>query len=479
MNAMQWTEQQEQIFDFVSNGAGNAVVEAYAGTGKTTTIVEAVRRVPRGSKVLFVAFNKSIAEELQRRLPGAQAMTLHSLGLKAVTRACGRRPIDGDVLKKTIRELLPDASFDDRTALAKLVGACKTDLCDNAHELVNDFDFSDECDPVRMADLANKLMSAQRTHGTSAIDFDDMVWLPAVNKWNVGAFDFVFVDETQDLSPGQLVLVKRAAGKYGRIVAIGDRRQSIYGFRGADEQAIPRMIEELDAKVLPLSITYRCPRLVVAEAQGHVPDFTAADTAPEGIVRSASHVELVTHAADGDFVLSRTNAPLVSLCYRWLAAGRRCTIRGRDIGASLTAWFKRYVEGKTAAEAFERITTWERVEVAKAERDERDAQPAIDKAECLRALLDDCETVADAIAKCERMFDDNARGGIVLSSTHRAKGLEADRVWLLRDTYCRTRRDRNGEPMPVSEEERNLLYVAQTRAKRELVYCPSSVKGGA
>lgn len=94
---MNWTEQQERIFDFVANGTGNAVVEAYAGTGKTTTIVEAVNRVPRGKRVLFVAFNKVIAEELKRRLPaGADAMTLHSLGLKAVTRACGRRPIDGD-----------------------------------------------------------------------------------------------------------------------------------------------------------------------------------------------------------------------------------------------------------------------------------------------------------------------------------------------------------------------------------------------
>jgi DNA helicase II / ATP-dependent DNA helicase PcrA len=474
MNAMIWTEQQERIFDFVANGAGNAVVEAYAGTGKTTTIVEAVNRVPRGKRVLFVAFNKSIAQELQRRLPGADAMTLHSLGLKAVTRATGRRAIDGDALKKVIRELLPEHSYDDRNALAKLVGACKTALTDDAAGVLRglDIDFS-ELDEDTAIDYARRLLAAQAKHGTSAIDFDDMIWLPAINGWNVGAYDFVFVDETQDLSPGQLVLVQRAAGKRGRIVAIGDRRQSIYGFRGADAEAIPRMITELEAAVLPLSITYRCPRLVVAEANAHVPDFVAADTAPEGVVRNATHVELITNATDGDFVLSRTNAPLVSLCYRWLAAGRKCTIRGRDIGASLTAWFKRYASGKTALDALDAVSKWERIEVAKAEKDERDAQPAIDKAECLRALLDDCETVADAVAKCDRMFADNTVGGIVLSSTHRAKGLEADRVWVLRDTYCRARRDRNGEVIPVSEEEKNLLYVAQTRAKRELVYCPS------
>jgi len=232
------------------------------------------------------------------------------------------------------------------------------------------------------------------------------------------------------------------------------------------------MIAELDATVLPLSTTYRCPRAVVREANATVPALCAAPEAPEGTVRRAQRAELESSAAPGDFVLSRTNAPLVSLCYAWLSAGVAARIQGRDIGASLTAWFKRHCRsGASAPDAIERIRKWENSECAKLERDERPTDAITDKADCLRALLEGCDTVAECVAKCARLFADSAPGAaIILSSTHRAKGLEADRVWVLRDTYCQQRRDCNGNVIPVSQEERNLLYVAQTRAMRELVY---------
>lgn len=467
------TPEQQSVYDFISSGQGHGVVEAYAGTGKTTTIVGALQCLPRGTKALFVAFNKSIARTLQERCPaGVDAMTLHSLGLKAITRAHGRRPIDGDATRTAIREAWPEGSYEARTAVAKVLAECKAQLAQPSEVIWSlDLDVEDD-ERTDVLGCSEYILGEQISDRVGAINFDDMIWLPAALDLNVGKYDFVFVDETQDLNPAQLYLVRHAIRSGGRILAIGDRRQSIYGFRGADAEAIPRMIAELDATVLPLSVTFRCPRGVVAEANSIVPKLVAAPSAPDGIVRSASRGELECNAAPGDFVLSRTNAPLVSLCYAWLANGVSAMIRGRDIGASLAAWYKRQcLPGATAADAVERIAKWSHAECARLEREEKDTQAVVDKADCLRALLSGCDTVADAIRKCETLFSDaDPARSIMLSSTHRAKGLEAPRVWVLRDTYCKSRVDRYGERLPVPPEEYNLLYVAVTRSQHELIY---------
>src|SRR5690606_35186416 len=104
------------------------------------------------------------------------------------------------------------------------------------------------------------------------VDFDDMIWFPFVYRLNVGKYDVVFVDETQDLNAAQIAMVYSAIKIDGRIIAVGDPFQSIYQFRGADSEAIPNIIKKLSAKTLPLSITYRCPKKVVALAKEIVPD---------------------------------------------------------------------------------------------------------------------------------------------------------------------------------------------------------------
>ena len=67
-------------------------------------------------------------------------------------------------------------------------------------------------------------------------------------------------------------------------------------------------------------------------------------------------------------------------------------------------------------------------------------------------------------------IDDLSVGRVDFTSTHKAKSRERDRVWLLRDTFCQSRRGAE-----VKEEEYNLLYVAITRAKHELVYVAGEV----
>lgn len=467
----QWSSLQEDIFSAVKSlqPAQHLVVEALAGTGKSTTIEECVEITPPSSRVLVCAFNKSIAEAMAARLPSdVEVRTLHSLGAGIVRSAMGHRVVDQYYVEKASKKLLGFewSRREARTACSKLVGLAKGYLCEAEPEeldaLADSYGLEINAhDRDRVVHAAARLLEQCAENSEGPIDFDDQIWLPHVLDLPAPTWDFVFVDETQDLNAAQLSLAQRVAGTNGRIIAVGDRRQAIYGFRGADREAIPRMIRELKAKTLPLSITYRCPVSVVREANAIVPELQPRPGAPEGIVKQSTVEQLRKDAQPGDMVLSRVNAPLISLCYRWLAEGRRAMIQGRNIGQGLASWITN-CHAVSVPQLCGAVNEWCTKEVARLAAAERDTQSTIDKAECLIALAEGCSTVEDVIAKCERLFGEakSSEGCILLSSTHRAKGLEADRVWVLRDTYLRW----------PGVEEKNLLYVAITRAKRELIY---------
>ena len=65
---------------------------------------------------------------------------------------------------------------------------------------------------------------------------------------------------------------------------IGDDKQAIYGFCGADSGSLFRLKDELDAKVLHLTKTFRCGKAIVEEAKQFVPDFQAAQTNCDGVI---------------------------------------------------------------------------------------------------------------------------------------------------------------------------------------------------
>jgi DNA helicase-2/ATP-dependent DNA helicase PcrA len=223
---------------------------------------------------------------------------------------------------------------------------------------------------------------------------------------------------------------------------------------------VSKIVKELQAKVLPLSVTYRCAKQIVAQVRHIVPDFRAADTNGEGIVRSVLGEKMVEQIAGGDFLLSRTNAPLVAYCLGFLRDGRRAKIAGKDVGTGLVAFVKS-LKPKGVEGLREKVLAWRETEVARLEKRNKPSDAASDKAETILAFCDGAESVPSVIAKIESLFanitDDNA---IVCSTTHKAKGLERERVFMLRDTY---------KPGKSAEED-NLFYVAATRAKNELVF---------
>lgn len=492
MSARVWSPYQEAIFKEVATGTGHLAVNARAGSGKTTTVFEALRHVPSGLSTFFCAFNKAIAEELSQRAPrGVEVSTLHSYGLKSVTKARGRLKIDARRVDDLARQLVGDAreTWEVRSSLAKCVSLAKATLATGAEEidaLIDGYGVEVPSEIPPLADDANDDLPAPekepdrgrlvrgvrvllewcKNTDDGRIDFDDMIWLPVALNLPVYKYDRVFVDETQDLNACQIKLVLGSVKKGGRICAVGDPRQAIYGFRGASSGAFERVVEALDAKVLPLSVTYRCARAIVKVANEIVPDLEAAPGAIEGTVRSDTYESCARNAAPGDFILSRTNAPLVGLCLRMLREGRRAHVQGRDIGAGLKAFVKK--SGAFTVDALRRhATQWRDAEVKRLSEKGRSTDAVEDKTLTILALSDGAASVDDVLGRIERLFaDGDDRNRVVLSTTHKAKGLERDRVWMLADTY----RKRPGV------EENNLYYVAVTRARKELVMVYGSSK---
>jgi superfamily I DNA/RNA helicase len=261
-------------------------------------------------------------------------------------------------------------------------------------------------------------------------------------------------------------MAMRAVKSGGRICAVGDPRQAIYGFRGADSTAVDNVVSRLQATVLPLSVCYRCCKAVIREAQTVVPGIESAPNAEEGSVSDVTVKEMKRGARPGDFILSRTNAPLISLCMYFLKEGRPASIQGRDVGASLAAFVKK--SKAPSVEALrDYVEAWRNVECARLAAKHRDTQAVEDRAECILAISEDAASVADVLSSIESLFaDKDSSQRIVLSSTHKAKGLERERVWLLRSTYMR-------RPEP---EEANLFYVATTRARKTLFMVVGSLK---
>lgn len=464
---------QKAIFDWVKEGEGNAVVEAVAGSGKTSSALEALSNM-KGS-VLFCAFNRHIKDELARRAPpSVNVSTIHSMGLKTVTRALGRVVVDGDKLRNIVDDLLEDeyspgyVLHSSVTALARMAKLTLANASDDKAmaEMADMYDLIepgvDESEAIGWA--RDVLRECEKN--TGVVDYDDMVWLPAKLGFVPEQFDWVVVDEVQDLNAAQRALVLSAVRR--RVLAIGDSKQGIYGFAGADLVSMDRFRDELSAASLPLSICYRCPTSHLDMARELVPQIEARENAPAGTVLKLSLNEATEMLRDDDLFICRVNAPLASAAMSLLRQGRKVTILGRDISRGLLRLIDR-MKGGSLEDLLAKLQEYRIREVLKlmvAKRTAR-AQALIDRVETVLALSDGASSVQELKGRVQSIFDDNPSRGVTFGSIHKVKGLEAQRVFLYRPDLL---------PFPKAtlpwerEQEMNLKYVALTRAKDTLAF---------
>ncbi|HEV3059725.1 MAG TPA: ATP-dependent helicase [Vicinamibacterales bacterium] len=478
-----WSSQQTDIFDFFANGTGNLVVRARAGTGKTTTIIEACGHAPASEKILLAAFNKKIAEGLTARVaaPNVEAKTLHGLGFAYIRRQWSNVKVDASVdfdrAAGAAGKSAPDEMVRLVAKLASLLKACAPLTTDpevvigiaEEFDCVPDETWEEEgwtTDSVAACAITARDFAKTRD-ADGRISFDDMIFIPVACGFARPWYTLVVIDEAQDMNASQLMLAQAACKKTGRIVVVGDDCQAIYGFRGADADGIDRLKNELSAKELGLKTTYRCAKNIVEVAQKYVPDFESGSPYL-GIVdeMAAGSEDFFKAAQPGDFVLSRKNAPLMAICLGFLRRGVRARIEGRDVAAGLRAIVKS-VKAKSIPNFIEKVGTWAGKQIARAKKLTNESArsnkiAAIeDQRDMLIALVEGCTGMDEAMNRIDTLFGDTTPGttpaAVVCSSVHRSKGLEAERVFVLQNTI----KDSN-------REEKNIAYVAYTRAKNHL-----------
>jgi superfamily I DNA/RNA helicase len=302
---------------------------------------------------------------------------------------------------------------------------------------------------------------------TYHVDFDDMIWMPLENNYSFPNFDVLFVDEAQDFNEAQREMISKCVNG-GRCIIVGDKNQAIYGFRGADSNSISLFRERLETTgrgitELPLSISWRCPHSVVKEANRYVKDFSAPDSAIEGTVV----VDSVFNPQQNDMVLCPYNAPLVGAFYDLISQGKSAYILGREMTKGLINAVHRISKNNNmGVEEFERLFQQDfayNYQRLIQQKKHNQAMALEDKANCIQIFINKATTVGGIIEEIKRLFNSKDEGEIMLSTVHKAKGLEADNVYILATDRM---------PHPLSGKEgNNLCYVAITRAKKNLFFC--------
>lgn len=483
---MEFSAYQNKIFAFLAETIRNLVVRAGAGSGKTTLLIEIVKRLV--GRTIFLAFNKAIQVELEKR--GVFAKTFHGLVYSAVTRfysSMTRATVDANKIRNMVRERYSD---DDQrtygTFVVKLVGLAKNsgmgflmdDTEQNWDELAakHDLEIEDGKGDRRTAlELASAMLisSNEAARQQGLLDFDDLLFLAVKEGLTLPTYDNVLVDEAQDTNAIQRAILRKIMHPTSRLVAVGDPSQGIYGFRGADSDAMDLIKSEFDAEELPLTVSYRCATSIVKYAS----QFGVIEAAPgavDGEVRTLKrndkHVDLMEPT---NLVICRLTKPLIELAYDLMMVRKPAYMMGREIGEGLVNLIKKQ-QAKGVDQLMVKLdtSTSREIERAKAKGDDAKAERAEDRRDCIMFLIGTIQENDRTIPGLIRIIEDlfrNKADAVILATVHKAKGLEADTVfWLNHDYVSKWAR----QPWQ-KQQEINLRYVAATRAKSELVLIPS------
>jgi DNA helicase II / ATP-dependent DNA helicase PcrA len=496
------TTQQQNFITAIVAAAGSGrsfCLVARAGTGKTHTCMELVddyRKAHPKAEIALCAFNKSAATEIGDRLKkrghsdwrATQASTVHALGYSLV-KYTFKAVVDEHKVSKLIETQNSSVYAEHRGNILDLVHYAKIEgfgffpdaqIGDThawyqlaEHYDLNGFDDTTHTDTVVAAAQHIYRLSLEKT---DTVDFDDQILFPLVKNLRVKfQKDLLIVDEAQDTGRARKALIlKFIKHRTGVLVVVGDDRQGIYAFAGAQSDALDQFIRDRKMEVFPLTVCWRCPQSVIRHAQAIVPDIEWAPDAPEGTVSAAE--ALPEQMEPTDAVLCRNTAPLINAAYSLLRRGVACKVEGREIGSGLLRLVKRW-EVATISAFLNKLDGYRAREVQKAQAkgSEQKIAEVNDRCDTLVHLCNVCidrkqTRVDDLRAFIESMFADNVdtRGVVTLATYHRAKGREWNRVFLIEHAArC---------PSPWAKQdwqqaqESNLAYVAITRAKQSLTF---------
>lgn len=495
--------QQEIVRNFPHTHKGSAFAEAVAGAGKTTTAMYMIAETT--GSVGVMAYNKSAALEFDHKARElgfnfgnrVRFGTCHSFGFgawryvhKGVKAGPEAAREKGDAMIAKLQ--LPRNLWSFTQSLISLAKQRAIGLYGSMddqklyYDIIEHFDLDYEIeDPGLVKAGVEYAIEGLKWHqqvGPDIIDFDDMIWLPVVTNIRMWQNDWIVGDEWQDANPARRALARKMLNpRTGRALFIGDRHQAIYGFTGADNDSIDQTIRDFNCVELPMTVTFRCPKAVVAKAQEVVHHIEAHESAPEGHVsrideRAFWNPDAVdmsdAFSPTNDAILCRNTKPLVETAFQLIKRGIACHVEGRDIGAQLIKLVDRFSSAKTLHNLRDRMVAYMQQQVQKltAKGKETQAQAVQDRVETILVIMDTCKTIEELTGKIRSMFQDHdgeRKATLTLATVHKSKGREWQRVFLMGENLYM--------PSPYArqawqlEQEANLQYVAYTRAKSELV----------
>ena len=490
-----WSNYQVNVFKAIEENAHNVCVNAVAGSGKTTTIVEGAKRLHASNpnaKILFLAFNKSIANELSERIGNiATCSTLHAHGFSLLRKAYGNLKLDtykwlnwlDENLLVISNSLTPDSESKE---LSRFKYACRDlfDLCrinlvesndnDTIESIANHHNITCLGDEQ---EVVAKMLSNAYDISKGIIDYVDMLVLPikkCASLFASNAYDYVFIDECQDLSKAQRELMLASVKKGGHFCAVGDPKQAINGFAGASCDSFSLLASIDNTIELPLSVNYRCGYKILELAKEIVPNIEPHDGAISG---SVSYTRTFDDLQSGDMIVCRKSAICVRLALKMIANGISAKVKGVDISKSLLSLVEKQRTNdmtKLITKINKELETQLEKQVAKCGGNVDKAKHSLgylgfeEKVNCILALCDYCSSVEELKNALENLFSDyKDNNSVMLSTIHKSKGLESDRVWIiLPDKLPLKWKDQQDWEL---EQEYNLKYVAITRAKKELI----------
>lgn len=492
-----WSPQQLAFLDWCQNGSGSAVLEAVAGAGKTTTLIEGARRMQ--GQVAIMAYNKKISDEIKVKITAAgmdwkkaQGGTAHSFGFSAYRKFRPSVKVDENKVRDIVEQAIPNthALALYTSVMVQLISLAKQSAIgilgrvNDLHtwaEIAEHFDVFDEDEgPVPEHTKTAVLQNAKDLLDVSnamldLIDFDDMIYMPLVHRCRFWQFDVVMVDEAQDTNAARRALVRAMVKRGGRVIAVGDRHQAIYGFTGADADALDLIAQDHNCVRLPLTVSYRCPKNVVNFARQWVSHIEPAETAADGEVSNSTMADFLKRndLDNNSAVLSRVTKPLVALAFRLIRQRTPCRIEGSDVALKIKKLITRWkVKDLDALE--DRLDKYLAEQTTKLLAKKKESQLAVveDTVETVRVIIDQCRkerkyAIQDAIDFVDQLFRNGNDSVLVLSTIHKAKGREWKRVfWLNRAGTCPSRWARQDWQQ---QQEVNLCYVAATRAQEQLI----------
>ncbi len=541
------TSAQQKVFDFVKSGTGNGIIDAVAGAGKTTTLIGCIEHISNVDDAIYCAFNTSIQKELQKEFHKAKknvrVCTIHSLGYQLLrstrkfnlndkkynniindpeffeslvleidkilgyhnhpTVAELRRLDDmSDALDWNEKNQLNEGQQYVRKIIWKLLDINNKYRCTLEEDILERYDAMAQhfgiftSWEVKLNNYKDELACYFRAHqrllkeGNSIaishgiIDYTDQLYLPYVmNLTSKNKYGFVFVDECQDLSKAQIYAVKQYLREDGRLLAVGDPYQSIYGFAGADYVSFQRVKDTFKCTQIALTDCFRCPQSVIQLTQSIRPDIKGFKLEP-GKIYKIQMRDVVKNIKEGDLVICRTRKPLLALALKLITKDFKVKIHPDELQEFMGDYMRNFTPQETRKilnddmidAFFDRIRDRNEKRIIK---ENQNTDSIIRRILIMEAVYDmkntlfflkkkyfdwHINTIETILTKLKHTLSYPGDEAIKISSIHRAKGLENDRVFILEYNKLPYKREQEWERI----QERNLHYVAVTRPKDNL-----------